>query len=127
MNPSAVCHGATLQCSQGSAPSLLQARPHSLGTDRALTLATVNDAGPLLNILPFGTCLAPAHPLSSTGAAPCLPQTSGCWQLRAPAIRYQGQSALRSDATLTCGYGGVIRVLSPGPHAIGLPEPGTGV
>lgn len=127
MSQSAVCHGATLSCSQGSAFSLLQVRRHSLGTDRALTLATVNDALPLVNIAPFGACLAPAHPLAATGAAPCVPQTAGCWQLRAPSTRYQGQSALRSDATLTCGYGGVIRVLQPGPHAIALPESGSGV
>lgn len=127
MSQSAVCHGATLRCSQGCAPGLLQVVPHSLGTDRALTLATVNDALPLVNIPGFGTCLSPAHPLAAMGAAPCLPQTAGCWLLRAPSIRYQGQSALRSDATLSCAYGGVITVVQPGPHAIELPEHSVGV
>lgn len=127
MSPSAVCHGAMLQCSQGSAPGRLQAQPQGVGTDLSLSLATVTDALPLVNIPPFGSCLAPAHPLAASGAAPCVPQTSGCWQLRAPSTRYLGQSALRSDALLTCAYGGVIRVVQPGAHALALPDSSSGV
>lgn len=127
MSSSAVCHGAMLQCSQGTGLAHLSARPRGVGTDLALSLATVNDALPLVNIPPFGSCLAPAHPLATTGAAPCLPQTSGGWQLRAPSTLYLGQSALRADATLTCAYGGVIRVVQPGPQAIELPDSSSGV
>jgi hypothetical protein len=98
-----------------------------VGTDLALSLATVNDALPLVNIPPFGSCLALAHPLAATGSAPCVPQTSGCWQLRAPSTRYLGQSALRGDATLTCAYGGVIRIVQGGADSLSLPEPDSGV
>lgn len=127
MSPSAVCHGATLQCSQGSVLGALRTQPQGVGTEYAIALATVNDALPLLNIPPFGSCLAPAHPLAASGVAPCLPQTSGCWQLRAPSTCYLGQSALRSDATLTCAYGGMISVMQPGASALSLSESTKGV
>lgn len=120
MSQPAVCHGAPLGCSQGSAPGGLVVTPHSAGTGQALHFATVDDAQPLRNITPFGLCLSPTHPLAATGAAPCVPQTAGCWQLRAPAVRYQGKSALRSDATLSCQLGGVIRVLHSGQGATAL-------
>ena len=121
----AVCNGALLRCTQGSLPGALCIRPHGAGTDRTMALATVQDARPLVNLSPFGNCLSTAHPLWATGSAPCVPQTCGLWQLRAPAVHYAQAPALRSDATLQCQYGGLITITDAGQQATGLREQGS--
>lgn len=113
MTRSSVCNGAVLGCSMGSVPSVLVVLRRSASAEAAQAIATIEDRQPLENILPFGTCHALAHPLIGTGAAPCVPQTHELWTQNAPAVRYQGQAALRCDATLSCAYGGVIRVFNP--------------
>lgn len=124
MNRSSVCNGAMLRCSLGSVPGTLVVLRPSLSADTMQAIGTVQDSRPMENILPFGTCSAAAHPLISTGAAPCIPQTNEVWTQQTPSIRYQGQAALRGDATLRCEYGGIISVIQPVHLTVSLAEQG---
>ena len=57
----AVCMGASLQCSFGTAPSTLMVLP----ANRVLgptPVANIMDNKPMVNILPFGMCNSVANP-----------------------------------------------------------------
>lgn len=125
MSKTSVCHGAMLQCIFGSTQSFLLVPRHATGTEALQAFATVEDSRPLSNIQPFGNCFAAAHPLAHTGAAPCVPQTHSLWELRAPSVRYEQRVALRSDAALRCGYGGVITVIQAGQQTTQVTEQGS--
>ncbi len=113
MNP--VCSGATLLCSCGTAPSVLQISPHGVSHSRLFVSATVSDCVPLVNIPPFGSCTAPCNPQPPVGPfRACVPSFSSVWSAEAPSISIHRQAVLDDSATLSCAYGGTVRILNPG-------------
>jgi hypothetical protein len=116
------CAGATLQCSFGAAPSTLNVLP----INRVFAgppVANIMDGKPLLNVLPFGTCMSLANPMvaAATAAAlgvltpmPCLPMTVAPWVPGVPTTLIGNMPALDMNSKLMCNWGGVIQILAPG-------------
>lgn len=57
-----VCAGATLQCSFGAAPTVLNVLPQNRTLTSGMPAANIMDHIPLLNIPTFGLCQSPANP-----------------------------------------------------------------
>jgi hypothetical protein len=77
--------------------------------------ATVTDCVPLVNIPPFGSCTAPANPQPPLGPfRACVPSFSSAWSAEAPSITIHRTAVLDDSATLSCAYGGTVRILNPG-------------
>lgn len=121
-----VCGGATLACSFGVAPSVLNVLPAA----RVMThmaIAGIMDQVPLVNILPFGMCTNPANPMvaAATAAAlgvltpmPCIPVPAGPWAPGNPTVLIGGKPALNNSCKLMCSWGGVIQIVNPGQGTI---------
>lgn len=112
-----VCAGALLQCTCGSVPSLLAVPSRSVFSTPGPELATIEDCLPLVNIAPFGGCIAPAN-LSPLPGKPCTPLPVGSWPAVAPGVMVAGIPALVQSAVLPCQFGGVISIVTP--CAIGI-------
>ncbi len=83
-----VCAGATLQCSFGAAPTVLNVLPQNRTLTSGMPAANIMDHIPLLNIPTFGLCQSPANPVvaAATAAAlgvltpmPRIPATASPW------------------------------------------------
>ncbi len=121
-----VCGGAMCACSFGTTPSMLMVTPENkVMTTQAI--ATVMDHVPCKNIMPFGMCRNPANPMvaAATAAAygvltpmPCVPVTAGTWMPGAAKVMIANKPALTADSKLTCSYGGIIQINSPGVFTI---------
>ncbi|MCG8907162.1 DUF4280 domain-containing protein [Pseudomonas sp. DP-17] len=119
-----VCSGATLQCSFGIAPSVLNVLPVNRTLTGGMPAANLQDHIPLLNILPFGMCTSLANPTvaAATAAAlgvltpmPCIPATAAPWIPGGPpTMLLGGVPALDANGTLMCTWGGAIKVVFPG-------------
>lgn len=118
-----VAHGATLACSQGTAPSRLAVPPVTGIDDEAGPLATVQDVKPLVNIAPFGACRALANPqvALATAAAlgvltpqPCVPVTAAPWSPGSAVVRVDDVPALTDACTCACAWAGTVSVKHPG-------------
>ena len=105
--PCCVCAGASITCSFGAAPSVLNVLP----------------GASVMNIMPFGMCSSLANPnvASATAAAlgvltpmPCMPMIAGPWMPGSPKLLIGGRPALTSDSMLMCQWGGVIQIAFPG-------------
>jgi hypothetical protein len=127
--------GAMLQCSFGMAPSALVVTPENkvLNTTPA---ANIMDHKPIKNIISFGMCTTQSNPAvaaattaATTAAlgvytptpAPCVPATASPWAPGAPTVIIANQLALNDTSTLTCTYGGVITIKSPGQTSVQIP------
>ncbi|KEO83287.1 DUF4280 domain-containing protein [Tumebacillus flagellatus] len=125
----AVCGGAQLQCSFGTAPANLMVLPNN----KCLTsqpLATIMDNKPFVNILPFAMCQSMANPAvaSATAAAmgaltpmPCTPMTAAPWAPGSPTVMIGNMPALNNSSKLMCSFGGVIQLTNPGQQTIQVP------
>ncbi|MFC0669623.1 DUF4280 domain-containing protein [Azotobacter chroococcum] len=119
-----VCSTATLKCSFGVAPSMLNVLPVNRTLTANLPAANLSDHIPLLNILPFGLCQSMANPTvaAATAAAlgaltpmPCVPATATPWiPGGAPTVLLGNIPALDANGTLMCTWGGVITIVAPG-------------
>ncbi|MFJ4193347.1 DUF4280 domain-containing protein [Pseudomonas sp. NPDC089534] len=119
-----VCAGATLQCSFGAAPSALNVLPANRTLTGGMPAANIMDHIPLVNILPFGTCMSMANPMvaAATAAAlgvltpmPCIPATATPWiPGGAPTLLLGGMPAIDANSTLMCTWAGVIKIAMPG-------------
>lgn len=126
-----VCSGATLQCSFGVAPSVLNVLPVNRTLAGGMPAANLQDHIPLLNILPFGLCTSPANPTvaAATAAAlgvltpmPCIPATAAPWIPGGPpTVLLGGMPALDANGTLMCTWGGAIKVVFPGQMQMLIP------
>lgn len=121
--PMHVCSGATLQCSFGSTPSSLLVVPVNRMLTSAMPAANILDHVPLVNVLPFGTCISLANPTvaaatSAAGGAltpmPCVPVTTSPWVPGAPTVLLGNMPALDDTSRLICTWGGVISVVYAG-------------
>ncbi|MEZ4446935.1 MAG: DUF4280 domain-containing protein [Polyangiaceae bacterium] len=123
--PYLVARGATLLCSQGAAPAMLQLVPRPYAADD-LMLANVDDYQPMVNIPSFGLCNSLLNPSvqAATAAAmgvlqpqPCIPQT----QRWSPGSQYIFQNqpggaslpVLTADSTCICAFGGQVSIVEP--------------
>lgn len=117
-----VCGGATLSCSFGMAPSVLNVLP-AARVMSATALASIMDQVPLVNIMPFGMCSSMANPTvaAATAAAlgvltpmPCIPVTTSPWTPGVTNVLIGNKPALDHTSRLMCSWGGVIQVVNPG-------------
>ncbi|MFL9988755.1 DUF4280 domain-containing protein [Paraburkholderia sediminicola] len=119
-----VCAGATLQCSFGAAPGVLNVLPTNRTLVGGVPAATLFDAIPIVNITPFAMCQSATNPavIAATSAAlgvftpmPCVPATPGPWiPGGAPTVLIGPAPALDAQCTLVCAWGGAIKVVQPG-------------
>lgn len=125
-----VCSGATLHCSFGAAPSVLNVLPQNRMLTSGMPAANIMDHIPLVNILPFGMCMSPANPMvaAATAAAlgvltpmPCIPATATPWIPGAPTMLLGNMPSLDSNCTLMCNWAGVIKVVVPGQMQMLIP------
>jgi len=127
--PNHVCHGATLRCTMGMAPSQLVVLPIKRVNTANVPAANIMDHVPLVNIQPFGMCQSVANPAvaAATAAAfgvltpmPCLPVTPAPWMAGSPTVRLANQPALNKSSMLMCNWAGQISIAMEGQmtHAI---------
>lgn len=124
-----VCGGAAMQCPFGNAPSTLMVLPTNRVT-AMMPYATTMDHVPFLNILQFGMCSSPANPavIAATAAklgvfspSACIPTTPAPWTPGSSTVTVAGFPALNKDSQLTCLWGGVIQIKSPGQMTVMVP------
>ena len=125
-----VCSGATLQCSFGAAPSMLNVLPTNRMLTGGMPAANIMDHIPLVNIMPFGMCMSMANPMvaAATAAAlgvltpmPCIPATATPWIPGAPTMLLGNMPSLDSNCSLMCNWAGVIKVVMPGQMQMLIP------
>ena len=127
--PNHVCHGATLKCTMGMAPSSLVVLPMNMVNTSNVPAANIMDHIPMVNIMPFGMCQSPANPVvaAATTAAlgvltpmPCIPMTMAPWVPGSVTVMLAHQPSLNKSAMLMCQWAGQISVLVEGQmtHAI---------
>ncbi|WP_322977780.1 DUF4280 domain-containing protein [Pseudomonas sp. C11] len=125
-----VCSGATLQCSFGAAPSMLNVLPTNRTLTGGMPAANIMDHIPLVNIMPFGMCMSMANPMvaAATAAAlgvltpmPCIPATATPWIPGAPTMLLGNMPSLDSNCSLMCNWAGVIKVVMPGQMQMLIP------
>ncbi|KIH83442.1 DUF4280 domain-containing protein [Pseudomonas batumici] len=119
-----VCAGATLQCTFGLAPGVLNVLPQNRTLVSGVPAANLLDHIPLVNITPFGMCQSLANPMvaAATAAAlgvlvpmPCIPVTAAPWiPGGAPTMLLGPMPALDANSTLMCNWGGLIKITFPG-------------
>lgn len=118
-----VCAGASIQCSFGAAPSVLNVLPVRRTTVAGRPAATIADNAPFVNVPPFAMCASIANPTvaAATTAAlgvltpmPCIPVLPAPWMPGAPTTHIGGMPALTTGSTCQCAYGGVITIVLPG-------------
>jgi len=124
--PQHVCNGAVMLCSFAVPPSM--STLIVLPVNRVLTssqpAANIMDHIPIVNILPFGMCMAPTNPqvAAATTAAmgvltpmPCIPMTAAApWAPGAVTVLEGGMPVLDNVSKLLCIWGGVITISMPG-------------
>jgi len=114
-----VVAGAQLLCSFGTAPSPMAVLP-AKRVNATAPAATIMDNVPTTNIVPFAMCTSPANPATKRPPpvfftpAPCVPATASPWAPGSSSCTIGGVPALESNSKLTCNWGGVIQVTSPG-------------
>ena len=118
----AVVSGASVQCTMGMAPGQLLVTSQTTVLVGGVPAATITDAAPMTNVTPCGMCMSMSNPqvAAATAAAlgvltpmPCIPVPAGIWTCSGTPM-IGGKPALSTDATLTCTYGGSLRIVSPG-------------
>jgi hypothetical protein len=121
--PKLVGTGATLRCSQGTAPATFAAtgtRVLARGPAGVVTDTTAT------NVPAFGMCVSPNNPqvASATQAAggtlvpqPCQPVLTSPWSPGSARVTIGGTGALGDAARCTCSWGGVLTVTDPGQAA----------
>ncbi|MEO8541050.1 MAG: DUF4280 domain-containing protein [bacterium] len=119
--PPPVVLSAKIMCSFGTGPGTLIVVPQGPPvTIEGKFAATIMDSVPMVNILPFPTCIAPTNPAGMAKIvptpAPCIPVTGAPWAPPiAPTKMVNGKPMLLVGSTCTCiPWAGVITVIDPG-------------
>lgn len=114
--------GATLSCTFGAAPSVLNVAPANRVLAGGMPAANALDSIPITNIPPFGMCMTPSNPMvaAATAAAlgvltpmPCIPVTAAPWIPTSPTTTIGPMPILDTGAKCVCNWGGNISVVSP--------------
>jgi hypothetical protein len=125
-----VVTGATLQCSFGVAPGVLNVLPMNKVLGGGPPAANIMDNKPMVNIAPFAMCTSLANPTvaSATAAAmgvltpmPCVPMTSAPWVPGSPTVLIGNMPALNNTSKCLCNWGGVVSILVPGQFTTQVP------
>ncbi len=120
--------GASIFCTNGTAPMTLNVTSQ-MTTTVGGPAATMNDCAPFTNIPPFGMCTSMANPATAAATAaalgvftpgPCTPAPVGTWTVEKTNVSYGGNLCLTSGCQLMCGYGGTIKIGSPGQTKVNL-------
>lgn len=119
-----VCSGATLKCSMGNAPSILNIlHPPYLVNLEKKPMANMMDFKPMVNVMPFGMCSSPANPIvaAATAAAggaltpmPCVPNIVAPWIICKPNVFVKKNPAVTDQSKLVCLWTGSIEVVNAG-------------
>jgi hypothetical protein len=118
-----VCSGATLKCSFGVAPAVLNILPTNCTLVGGMPAANIMDYIPMVNVTTFGMCQSLANPTvaAATAAAlgaltpmPCIPATASPWIPGASTLLIGKMPALDANCTLMCTWAGVITITYPG-------------
>ena len=107
-----VLGGTVLQCSFGMAPSVLNVLP-TARVISSMPMASIADCVPLVNIMPFGMCSSMAN-YGCINAYAMYSLIAGTWMPGSPTVLVGGKPALNQNCKLTCAYGGIIEIKSPG-------------
>jgi len=119
----AVCMGAMMKCSFGIAPCSLIVLPQNRVLVSNMPAANIMDNKPMVNVPTFGMCQSLANPTvaAATAAAlgvltpmPCIPNTVAPWTPGNPQTLIGGMPAINNSSKLTCLWGGMINIVSPG-------------
>ena len=113
------CMGAMIKCTFGAAPASLMVLPTSL-VMTGVPDANIMDNKPMVNVLPFGTCMSMANPMVLT-PMPCIPMTVAPWVPGAPTVLLGNMPALNNSSKLMCCWGGVIGIDVPGQFTVTIP------
>jgi len=125
----AVCSGAMLKCSMGTAPCALIVLPVNRVVIGGMPMASIMDFAPVVNVPTFAMCTSPANPTvaSATAAAfgvltpmPCVPVTVAPWISGAPTATVGVMPALTDSSTLMCTWAGSISITSPGQFTVSV-------
>lgn len=118
----ATCTSATMMCSFGLAPSVLNVLPTTLVFTK-MPYANIMSNIPMANIPPFGMCMCPSNPtfIAATAAAlgvptpvPCIPVTPAPWFPGSPTVLAGSMPSLNSNATLMCAWAAMIKLTYSG-------------
>lgn len=127
--PNQVCNNAVIRCTMCAAPGVLSVLPIHRVKTFTQPAANINDHVPMVNIKPFGPCMAPGNPATAAATAaalgvltpgPCMPNTPSPWASGSPTVKVDFLPALNKSSMLTCMAGGVISIQFEGQatHAI---------
>jgi Domain of unknown function (DUF4280) len=125
--PIPVVNGAQLSCSFGVSPAPLMVPPTKRTLIGKQPVAVISDMLPLANVGSFGMCNSLANPqvAAATSAAlgvltpmPCVPSPAGPWTGAAPSPTVGSLPIVQNNCMLTCAWGGVIQVISPGQFTV---------
>ena len=128
--PQLVVLGAQLQCTFGMAPSVLTVLPVNRTQGSYVPAANIMDYVPMMNIMPFGMCMAPTNPTvaAATAAAlgvltpmPCIPATVAPWSPGSPTVLIGNMPALNNTSMCNCMWAGVITITNPGARTVMVP------
>ncbi len=121
--PTQVTMGASLQCSQGVAPSKLIVPPKNRVMADGMGAANIMDKIPIVNIPPFGMCRSMANPqvAAATAAAmgtltpmACIPMIPSPWMSGSKKVKIANMPALTDKSKCVCAWGGNIKIVQPG-------------
>ena len=119
----AVCNGAQLLCSFGTAPATLVVLPENQTMTSSVPAATIMDYTPMVNIMAFAMCTSMSNPAvaAATSAAmgvltpqACIPVTSAPWAPGCATVMIGNNPALNDSSTCMCSYGGTIQIVFAG-------------
>ncbi|MCR5520645.1 MAG: DUF4280 domain-containing protein [Lachnospiraceae bacterium] len=121
--------GATLTCTFATGTSTLMTTAQMNSVTSGSPAATINDCAPVTNIPPFPACTSMSNPAVSAATAAalgvltpstCIPTIAGSWTAEKTNVSIGGSVCLTSGCQLSCGYGGVIKIASPGQTKVNL-------
>jgi len=128
--PMQVVNGAVLTCSFGAAPSNLAVLPLNRVQTGYQLAANIQDHVPMTIHHAVWMCACPSNPqvAAATTAAlgvltpqPCIPVTPAPWAPGSATVELGNQPALDDVSTLSCTWGGVISITSPGETSDQIP------
>ena len=126
----AVTSTATMSCSFGVAPAVLNVLPVNM-VQVMTPVANIMDNIPMLNIPSFGMCSSIANPtvIAATAAAmgvltpmPCMPATVAPWAPGSPTVLVGNMPVLNNSCKLMCTWAGVISLTTPGQFIVTVPD-----
>lgn len=122
----AVVGGASIKCSMGQGPGVLNATSQSVCIAGGKPVVIIKDTAPFLNVGSCGMCISMMNPAvaSATAAAlgvltpqPCAASVMGMWSPGSKVIM-GGAPCVTGQSMLTCAYGGILSITAPGQNKV---------